>query len=437
MKKLAASAAFFGCLFAIHSSSHAQQYLGSIFPDNVPGYTSEPQIGVLARTQPLYEPLGVHLGGFVAHPSLRLSSGYDSNVAGLTGAPGSPFLETNPEFRIDSTWSRNSLGADFVIDDYRYPATPDQSFTNYGATIGGGYTIGRHDLTLAYSHQFLHLAPSELGSIPSDTPIPFSLDDLRAEYTLEDGALSVTPLVELTLYRFSDALVFGHSIDQAYRDRNVLSARVTSRYAMTDLDGLLFAIEGIESAQVPPQIGEPTNSSQSVLLLAGVDRKPAGAWRYRILAGLEARAFNSSEFKTRTAVVAEASVTWAPTKLTAVQALLSRTIEDPTAEASAGYIYTNATLSLTHEYLRNLLFGAHGGIQLAQYIQQPTGSQTNVSVGFGAKWLLNRKLWLGADYTFVKQNAPPYNFSSLLGQNLVRGGNFYRNVVSLTLHLEL
>ena len=178
------------------------QYVPDYFPVGVPGYDRDMGVTVVTRVRPLYEEPGVRAGSFTLLPTLNELTGYNSNVLGLKGGPGSWFVETNPGLQVRSDWSRDALGASVSVDNFIYPQTSNQNATNWQAAIGGGYTIGRSDLTLAYAHLSLNERPTDIGAPPSSTPIPYNVDDVRSDYTFDLGALKITPNLEFSRWQF-------------------------------------------------------------------------------------------------------------------------------------------------------------------------------------------------------------------------------------------
>ena len=137
-------------------------------------------VTVLSRSRPLYEEPGVRAGSFLIRPQLTESFGYDSSPNGVSSSPGSWLLNTSSSVAVNSDWSRDSLGADLSVQDYRYLNTPRQDYTNWTTAIGRGYTIGRENLTIAYAHLSLHELPAEVGAVPSDVPVDYQVNDVRA-----------------------------------------------------------------------------------------------------------------------------------------------------------------------------------------------------------------------------------------------------------------
>jgi hypothetical protein len=401
-------------------AGRAQSIL-AYFPPGVPGYDQEQGVTILSRLRPLYDDANVRVGDFVLSPTLDEGVGFNSNVVGTPSGPSSAYLETSPALTASSDWSRDRLGAAVSLNSYNYFNTPKQNVTDVSGSIGGGYTIGREDLTLAYSHQSLYESGTTIGAVPSLEPVHYQVDDARSDYTFDLGRLSLTPNLDVSQYSFDNAMILGVPTDQQYRDRVIAVGGVTARYDLGGQEGALLVAQGVDSHYLEPQPGQPSNNSKSALLLAGLEFHAAGVWRYRLLAGIEVRDFQSALYGTRVAPDIEASVIYTPTGLTTLTSTLSRTIESPESEGTGGYNYTAASLVVDHEYLRNVLLEGRASLQAAQFLQGG-GTQTAYSLGAGVTWLLNRHMRLSANYDFTQQQSSGGTSASAVGLDAVAGG---------------
>lgn len=427
------------------STTAYAQYVETYFPPALPGFDHDQGVTVLSRLRPLYEQPGVRLGAYTVNAHLDESVGYDSNITGISRGPSSSFVKTSPSVIATSNWSRNRVGISASMDNYSYFSAPAQNYTNYNISVGGGYTIGRHDLNVGYSHFRQHELGTDIGTVASTSPVAYDVDDIRTDYTFDAGRFSFVPNVDVRLYQFGNALVLGQPANQQYRDRTVLSGGVTTRYELSDQRGILVVLQGISSHYLRPQLGQPSSNSKSVLLLAGLDYQATGLWRYRLLGGVEVREFASAQFGTRVAPVAEASVIYTPTGLTTLTGILRREIEDPQSEGVAGYTYTTVGGVVDHELRRNILLQGRANFQAAQYLQG-NGSTTSYTLGAGVNWLVNRRVRLSADYDVTQQNGS--NNVVFVGNQVVNTptgqrvnslttGNYNRNVVLVGLHFSL
>jgi hypothetical protein len=403
--------------------------LSTYFPAGVPGYGAAPGVTVASRARPDFDPPGIRLGSFVFHPQLEQALGYDSNVFGAAHPQGSWIVGTRPSLLVASDWSRHSLGGYVSIDDSRYLDQPHQGRTDWTASLGGTLSVGRDQLTVAAAHLSLHQDRTELDALPSDAPVAYQLEDVRAAYTIALNRVSVTPSLAFSSYRYDDTTILGAPAPQGYRDRNVVQAAVAPRYELAPQRNLLLVTRLLGSNYIAPQLGAPSRDSTGYQVLMGFSDDADAVWRYRVLLGWEMRAFRAAQYQTRQSPMAEAAAIWSPSGLTTVTATLSRSIEDAAQEGIAGYTYTNARLVVDHEYQRDVLLRFTAGMQHADYLQGG-GQSTGVSLGGGVTWLLNRHMRLAATYDFTGQRGSS-------NPALQTTGNYMRSLGLLTLRLGM
>ena len=418
---------------AIASISSCQgvqaQLLSDYFPSGVPGYATAPGVTVASRVRPEYDNPGASLGLFMLHPALAENLGYDDNVFGGSARRGSWLVGTHPSLLLGADHSGDTLGGYFAADDTRYLDQQSQSRTDWTASLGGTLDVGRDKLTLAFAHLSRHQDRTELDALPSDTPVAWRADDMRASYQIALGRVSVTPGLEFTTWRYGDTTIHGLPAPQGYRDRNVAQASVTTRYEVAPQRDLVAVIRTLDSHDVEPQPGQPTHDFTGYQVLAGLDDKTDGMWGYRLLLGWEVRDFAARQYATHSAPVAEAELVWNPTGLTTVTANLTRTIEAPAQEGVIAYTTTRGRVTVDHEYQRNLLLQLSAGFQHIDYLQGG-GTASAFTLGAGATWLINRHMRASATYDFYDQH-------SGVSATLPSTGSYVRSLALLTLRLGL
>jgi hypothetical protein len=187
-----------GLLLVAAAGAARGQTLSGYFPMGVPGYSTMPGVTVLSRARPDYQPLGIPVDSFVVSPSMSEGLGYDSNVLGGPGSPGSWTLGTQPSVQVKSDWSQDSVVGILGLDDTRYLDTPSQSRTDATAAFGGTLAIGRDELTMATAYLSNHEDRSSIDALPTDTPVAYRLFDARLGYTIVLDRLSLTPNLEFS-----------------------------------------------------------------------------------------------------------------------------------------------------------------------------------------------------------------------------------------------
>lgn len=405
------------------------QVLPDIFPPAVPGYGTDPGVTVQTRARPAFDSLGTRLGGVLVHPQIEESLGLDSNVLGQPAGKGSWLVRTAPSVLVASTNQRDPYGLYVSLDDTRYPNLPAQNQTNW--TVGGGATlaVGEDHLTLGAAHLSLHQAQGDLDALPTDQPIAYQVNDLRAGYATSLGHIAVEPNFDIASWRFGTASILGAPASQTYRDRDVAQEGMTLRYDLVPLRSVVLALRGVEQVYTATPQGAAAPNSTSFSVLAGIDDATDGLWHYRLLAGYEYRAFSSSAYRAHGAAVAEADAIFTPGGMTTVTATLSRSIEDAAQEGVAGFVYSSAKLTIDYEWRRDVLLQASAGAQRADLLGGG-GRQTALRGGLGATWLVNRRLRLIATYDVLGSDGAGGQASGL-------GGNFTRSIGVPTLRLGL
>ena len=430
------------------------QYLQTYFPGTVPGFDQQLGVTVLSRLRPGYEAQGVQAGAFTIRPRLDESFGYDTNPAGVSNSQGSWLLRTTPSVTANSNWSNTRLGAAIGADNYHYFDTTNQDRTDWTGAVGAGTTLRQDDdLSIAYAHLALHENADSVGGIASSVPTPYDVNDIRLAYKLDlGGRFTLTPNLDVRTYQFGNTVVGTTPTSQSYRNRTVFTGALTGRYALTDRTGALVVLAGSGSNYTDNTPGAPSNNSRTALMLVGLDDLLGTLIRYRILVGAEIRTFTAAVYQTHTAPVAEASLIWTPTGLTTITGDLAHTIEDPSSEGTAGYEFTLGTLTIDHEFRRDVLLQGRSAVQSAHFLQGG-GTQTAYGLGAGITYLVNRNISIALNYDYLHQSgtnsgnyATPNAFTLTSTNTLptpiptlgpTSTGAFQRHLVLLSVHFGI
>ena len=323
-----------------HTAACGAELLSSYFPAGVPGYGTAPGVTVASRERPEFDPPGVRVGSFLLHPQCGAGTGLRRQCARQQRCvhAGAGSIGTHPSLLVSSDWSRNSLAGYVGVDDLRYLDQPRQSETNWTAALGGALSVGRDQLTVSVAHFGLHQPRTELDALPSDEPVAYQVDDVRAGYTIALNRFSVMPSLAFSTYRYDRDDDPWVPASQAYRDRNVLQGRDHSLRAVAASQSPAGDARAGQN-YVAPQPGQPTRDSTGYQVLVGFSDDADAVWRYRVLVGWEMRAFRASQYGTHQAPIAEAALIWSPSGMTTLTATLTRSIEDAAQESIAGYTY--------------------------------------------------------------------------------------------------
>jgi hypothetical protein len=370
--------------------------MSNLFEDGVPGYDTGPGITVQSRLHPELQPLGVREGAFKFMPNLEEGVGYASNAVSGPARHGSWEILTAPSLTIGSDWAQDAFGAAFALRDTRFLSLPSENRLDATATLGGRIDMGDSHLTLAAVHLLQHEDRSQVGTIASDRPIAFQIDEVRASYEMNEGRWNVVPSLRLSNWSYAATTILGVPASQSYRDRMMAEGALTLRYQWAPLRNIVFVLRALGQDYLHTPAGVASPDSVSYQALAGFDYDDDSVWRWRLLVGEESRHFASTQYATQNTLIAEAGVTWSPSGMTTISASLSRDTQDAAQEGVSGLVYSSARLTIDRECLRNLLLRASIALQRADYFQG--GHQTGTSAGIGMTWLVNRSMQLVFTY---------------------------------------
>ena len=159
--------------------------------------------------------------------------------------------------------------------------------------------------------------------------------------------------------------------------------------------------------------------SEGYLMEVGTDFDVTAVLFGDVAIGYRLQDYDDPSFDTIGDVAGRASLTWNPTGLTTVSALITRGEVIETRQIGSAAIFETAgRVTVDHELLRNLLLQAAVYVSDDDY-QDIDRSDTYVRAGFGAKYLMNRYIQLDLGYNYLS-----------LGSN-AQGADFTNNTIFL------
>ena len=424
------AAAFCG----IAGQARAQRLLDQYLALDVPGAAVEPGVTVTSRLRPEYDPIDVHFGEITIRPELFETLGLDDNVLGQHTHRASSLIETNARVQANYDHSDTTAFATLMVDDNRYPEQNQQSYTNWTASLGGSHQFGRDTLSVAYDHLNLNQTVRDLDTPQLNNAFPYQVDALRADYRAVFSRLFAEPALGVSNYNFTNGTVGNLAYIQTDRDRIVAEPGLTLGYELAPRRDAILVFRDAVASYRNRLAGEASRDFNDISALTGIDFEE-GIFRYRLLAGYEARTFTSATYKTIQAPIAEATVIWNPTGLTTVTGQATRHIQDSADETTVGFTETAFSLRVDHEYQRNILLNVNAAYVQDNY-SQGQGEQSLITFGAGATWLLNRNLRLVGSYEFDRRNSSDSaNLGPVNGQPF--GSGFSEDRLLLTFHFIL
>ncbi len=368
-------------LTLIFASARAQE-LDSLLPGSIPGYAKP--FGVTDSNQPRrIQASGFMLGDVALLPALGLTQGYDSAP---NGAAGSAVSAASPSLLV--TDKLLGFGAFAAANAASYPQNTTQNTSGVTLAAGERVLLPGEAVTLSAGYLRAQETGFALDTIAIARPIAFTVSDVRASDEITAGMFMLKPEFSTTEYRFP-GLAAQNRID----DREDL----TSTYIPGGPIEVLFRLRATQSAYRETIFNADTNQ-----VLTGVEDTANGLWTFSALAGAAQR--RPRYGLSTTAPVLEAGLDWMPGDLDRVRMTLAHEIDDPDRVSATPYMLTDVKISITHEYLTNIVFKLAAQASNAAYMHSPL-RETLFNSDVKVSWQIGAGLAVDGDYIFNDRQA--------------------------------
>jgi hypothetical protein len=363
---------------------------------------------VLERVQPGYVAPNIPLGSFRLAPSVELSSLYDDNIFGTQNdrvADG--LLRIQPEAQLQSQWSRNSLNIDAkgTIDQYLHRSTEDVA--DYSITGRGIFELDHATmLTTAIRAESDH--QSRLSQdIFSQTvkPIYYTEQSGAVALTHDFDKLRLSATGRVARFDYRDGTLADGSVsDQQPSDNMSYRVGVRASYAQTPSIAWFYSASyNIRRFRVG-SIETPKRDSQGFELLAGVSFEPTALIRGSIGIGYTQQRFRLPFYTNIGGVAFNATVQYFPTQLMTITFRGNRSVLDSGIPGSGGYLSTQGSVQIDHEWLRQLILSASVGYQNNRF-NNLDRTDDRISAQASATYRINRYASLKLGYARLDQSS--------------------------------
>jgi hypothetical protein len=377
---------FFWSFFSlsVSTSGAAAFELDSLLPATVPGYGTVQSVSILSRVDPEYKPLDFNFGTISFLPSINAGGGYDSNPNGISS--GSSAFNLNPSLTAQD--AQLGFGA-FISGAFsNYPEAAGQNTSGYTVALGERLLLPRETLTLAVASINTQVTGFGFNSIIFSRPVATTVKNVRVSDEILFGVLTLTPVFSVSHYNFS-----GYSS----QDRTDYRQSVTGEFASGGPARFVTLLQATES-----QYQQQLFNANTFDALAGIADEATGLWQIRLLAG--AASHQQMGGKLFNEPVLEASLSWMPSEIDSLSLDLAREVDDPDQESAAGYTLSEANVSISHEYFRNVVITGSAKVSRAVYFDSSL-IETLFNVLISTNWHLNRALSVNATYAFNDRQA--------------------------------
>ena len=394
-----------------------------------PIYDRDTNVAVRDRDHPEYDPLGITAGAFRIFPRFAGGVTYDDNIYAVNAKTGDFVFDIHPSLDIRSLWSRNDLRLALDYDDERYASHASQDTSSYSGDLAGRLDVDRNSsITLDVS------AAHAIQPRISQNSIAGVLEPIR--YDLVRGDLygfKVFDRIKTSLRFDAQRYSYDNAVDQTgapvqedYQDHDEFVGTARADYAVSPATAVF--IEGAlndHSYRLQPPLSPFRRDSHGYDVLAGVDFAPTHLIGGTIGIGYQSQRYDDPTFDGVSGLALRGELRWYATPLVTVTFSGNRTFQDSGLPNVAAARFTEGSVAVDYELLRNLIVGGRYDHQVYQYpgIQ---GGDDRDGGALNATYTLNRDVSVMLAYNYVQQRSSGNN-SSL---------NFSDNRVSLTVTLR-
>src|SRR5260221_1368853 len=380
-----------------------------------PGVPLERGFTVVDRERPEVAPLGIRLGSWFFFPRAEVDELYNDNIFAGTGGRGSPkgnafITALAPSFDLRSNLPTNALNLSAgAILSYYSQHTAFNTQDAFGAADGRIDVDATHDVHGGLRATKEHEDPGT-PNVPGNFAEPVLFTTYADNAGFAQTRLRIGYSADVTARREeyqAVPIVGGGLLPESERNNNSYEAALRPYYEFVpNYQGFLRGAYNIRRYD-HAALGTPRRDSDGFRADIGARVDLTGLAYGEFFVGYLRHEYRSSTLGSISGVDAGANVVYNITQITSLTLKGSRTGQDTNfaivgAGPSPGYLESSVGLRGHHELLRNLLLNG-----TASYVSDDfkgiNRTDNYYLAGAGAKYLLNRNLYLGANYTYERR----------------------------------
>lgn len=382
-----------------------------------PGVPLERGYTVVDRERPEVAPLGVRVGPWFFFPRAEVDELYNDNIFAGSGGPGSPkgnafITALAPSFDLRSNFPTNALNLSAgAILSYYSQHTAFNTKDAFGAADGRLDLDATHDIHGGLRVTREHEDPGT-PNVPGNIAEPVLFNTYTTNAGFAQTRLRIGYSADVTARREeyqAVPTVGGGLFQESERNNNSYEVALRPYYEFVpNYQGFLRGAYNIRQYD-HSELGQVTRNSRGFRADIGARVDLTGLAYGEFFVGYLRQEYRSSTLGSIGGIDAGANVVYNITQLTSLTLKGSRTVQDTNfgvvgTAPSPGYLESSVGLSVDHELLRNLLLNG-----TAAYVNDDfkglARTDKYYTAGGGAKYLLNRNLYLGANYTFERRTS--------------------------------
>ena len=319
-----------------------------------------------------YDATGVRVGSFVAFPALDTSVVHTSNVhQSAIDRDSDTGLVVAPELRVQSDWSRHSVGITASSSHVRYNRYRRENVDE--ATVSGTARIDVTSRTTVDVDASFRLGQEDRDSIELAQGAVSGTDvttwEAGAGLTQRFNRLTVLLRGDVDMVEYGDTeLAGGGTVDNG--DRDYVETKGTLRLGYEVSPVLQPFVEGAYSIRDHDRRLDRDGlrrDSEGLAASAGVAINLGPILRGEVSAGYQRRNYDDPALKPAEGMTLDASLTWAPTRLTIITAGVDTTVDETTVLGASAAVSHGVDVEVSHSLSYNLTAKAGGSYTRTDY----------------------------------------------------------------------
>ncbi|ODA67476.1 hypothetical protein A7A08_01508 [Methyloligella halotolerans] len=352
-----------------------------------------------------YAPLGTRIGSFILYSELVADITATDNVLATRNNPQSDWApELQPDFRLDSNWSRHALSADLNGDWSWYQNYESQNTRNYQALIDGRLDVTRKtNLTLELEKSQVAEGRGQ-ENLPDAGVFSSDLDEqhLTAGANHRFNRLGLALQGTVTDYDYSNIVLIGENPDDPTNtlDRDYVEKDIGLRGSYEFNPNMTgFVDTQLVKRDYKAQFSAGGNElgSEGYRLQAGLAFGLFGNITGEVGMGYGVQDPIDEDFELVDGFLLNADVLWQITPLTSLSLQARTNLDETTAIDAAGAFGRFYGATLSHELRENVILGGFITYDTADYIGTDL-SDESWREGVTAEYIFNRNMALVASY---------------------------------------
>ena len=348
---------------------------------------------------------GISAGGLNIFPNLKLGYYTDSNIYSEEKVPTSDSVtQIEPSLLIQTNWSRHRFYIQGGGELYSYQDHSNENHTDIKMMAGGKLDITKK--TSLQINRGMNVLFEDRGS-PDDakgiSPTRYNLNTVNLLLDRKGGVLFIVIDGGIKTFLYDDTTTSTGVINNDDRDRT--ENNVSLKLGFQFHPGFQLVVKGGFNQRLYATLVDDNGFNRHSTgndISTGLKFDFGGPLVAELLLGQWSQIYDDVKFGQTNGFSYSGVLSWSPTRLTSINSILKRTVEETTLNGSSGVFSSNFNFEIQHALLRSVVInlGFAGGVMEFQ----KTGRVDNItSPEIGIRYLANRYLHIKLGYSQKKK----------------------------------